>query len=307
MSKFYFDLKSGFVTADGALTGSGFEKDNAFALGYFCDGSEPLFAAIGKHPENAVSEKLGVCDMGERRYFLSFNPSPANYGEAEILFQTTCIAGNVSHLITCCRRGGIILVAETSEEIFEIPCPCALSDIKVSAVTLKKGHILRITACAGEKKLLAMLYYSGDYLPLITTFCDSFTFDGSDIICTEYLGGCNCCSRTRRLEYSKGAFCERELSFVYKRNHDYPDELIPYVFLEKLLFRDNAGAEDYLRRGLTVSAVKDILGDFDCIADFEFLPYRRFVAGVYKRAPYCKVRYFNFCVTDGLISDISPC
>ena len=76
------------------------------------------------------------------------------------------------------------------------------------------------------------------------------------------------------------------------------------MFLEKLLFGDERGAEELLRRTLSVSAARVMLGDFDRIADFDFIPYRPFVAGVYSLSSFCRVRYFRFCVTDGIITDI---
>ena len=40
MAKYYFDAKNAYVTADGALVKSGFEKEGAFALGMFSEGHE---------------------------------------------------------------------------------------------------------------------------------------------------------------------------------------------------------------------------------------------------------------------------
>lgn len=306
MSEFYFEIGNGFITVDGALAKSGFNKDKDFCLGCHCDGFRPTFVAVSATPRKAISPLLSICDTGGGRYFLTFSPERETETEAVILFQTVCTAGGVTHLITHCRKGGYSLVMETAEEIHEISCPCALSDIKVSAAVVKGGHILKLSANAGDKKLLALLYYGGDYVPMFTQFCDDCSFDGADVVYTQYLGGCNRCYRTKKLTLKNGTFCESETSFVYKRNHDYPDELIPYVFLERLLFQDYGGAEELLRRGMSISAARDILKDFDAVADFSFIPYRPYVAGVYKRAPLCTVSYYSFKVADGLISEIIP-
>lgn len=61
-----------------------------------------------------------------------------------------------------------------------------------------------------------------------------------------------------------------------------------------------------LRRGLRAKSVLGTMGDFDSVADFEFLPYRPFVVGVYEKTAFCKVRYFRFDVRDGVICDVYP-
>ena len=304
MAKYYFDAKNAYVTADGALVKSGFEKEGAFALGMFSEGHEPLFAKIDENGRPSPLGRLQICDAGFSSRYLVFSPVPERSGEAEVLFQTVCRVGNLSHLITVCQKGGFRLVIETRDEIYEIPCPSALSDVKVCAAPTRNGHMIKITANAQKKKLLAMIYYAGDYVPLLISFCDGFRTNDDCVEITNRLGGCNDCVRTQRLTVKNGTFTEDSLSFIYKRDHLYPDELIPYVFLEKLLFRDIGGAEELLRRTLSVSAVREILGDFDSIADFEFVPYRPFIAGVYTLSSFCRVRYFSFSVTDGLITDI---
>lgn len=304
MAKYFFDDNDAYVTADGALIKSGYEKNGDFAVGYFCKGCEPLFAKIIRDGRAFPQSGITIVDAGYSCRRILFSPAPVKEETAEVLFQTVCRAGNVSHLVTVCRKSGYRLIVETKDEIYEIPCPVALSDLKVSAAAMKRGHLIKIVAKAGKKKLIALIYYFGDYAPLLVKFCDDFRTDGDCVEITERLGGCNDCVRTERLEVNNGAFVCRGLSFVYRRDHPYPDELIPYVFLEKLLFGDESGAEELLRRTLSVSAVRATLGKFDKIADFDFIPYRPFVAGVYSLSPFCRVRYFRFCVTDGVITDI---
>lgn len=304
MAKYYFDVKNAYVTADGALVKSGFEKEGSFAIGVFSEGHEPLFAKIDENGRPCPLGRLKVCDAGFSSRYLVFSLTAEKSEEAEVLFQTVCRVGNFSHLITVCRKCGFRLVIETKDEIYEIPCPFELSDVKVCAAPTKKGHILKITARARHKKLLALIYYAQDYVPLLVSFCDGFRTDDDCVEITNRLGGCNDCVRTERLTVKNGAFTEESLSFIYKRDHLYPDELIPYVFLEKLLFRDISGAEELLRRTLSVSAVREIIGDFDSIADFDFIPYRPFIAGVYTLSSFSRVKYFGFTVSDGLITDI---
>ena len=304
MAKYFFDDNGAYVTADGALIKSGCEKQGDFAVGYFHEGCEPLFAKMSGDGRPFPAEGLTVIDAGFSCRYILFSPTPRSEEEAEVLFQTSCRAGDVSHLVTVCRKRGFRLVLETRDEIYEIPCPSALSDLQVSAATMKNGHLIKISAKTEKKKLLALICYRGDYAPLLTTFCDDFRTDGEGVEITERLGGCNDCVRTERLTIKNGAFARDGLSFVYKRDHSYPDEIIPFVFLEKLLFGDERGAEELLRRTLSVSAARVMLGDFDRIADFDFIPYRPFVAGVYSLSSFCRVRYFRFCVTDGIITDI---
>lgn len=307
MAEFYFDDNGGFVTANGALTSSGFCSDKAFAIGYFKNGCLPIFAKIPPVITGGLTDKIHVLDLGRARYRLSFLPSPASLPSSEIIFQTNCKAGNVTHLVTHCCRGDYFLVIETEEEIHEFSCPCALSDIKVFAVTLSKGHLIRITARAENKKFIALVCYNGDYYPLYQTVCDDFFFDGPELVCTRTLGGCNTCVLTERLSYKDGKFVPSDKSFLYRHSHPYPDELIAYGFLERLIFGDSGGAEEYLARGFSLRAAKEILGDFDSVADYDEVYYRPFVAGIFKKAPYCKAEYFVFDVKDGLISSIRPC
>lgn len=305
MAIFYFDAKDGFVTVNGALAEQGFRADKAFVLGYFREDCEPLFAKMTPSPE-ASPRGTQLCDLGGGIRLLSFVPLPVPCAEPQIICQTLCRTESASHLVTSCKRGGYHLVVETSTEIQEFPCPCALTDISVVAARVSHGHLLRITAKAEKRKFAAVTFYDDDYVPLFSGIYDDLRFDGADILCTEKKGGCNCCERTLRLSYADGKFSEKELSFVYRHDHLYVDELVPYVFLEKLTYKDFDGAENMLRRGLDVKTVLELTGDFDRIADFDFLPYRPFVVGVYLSSAFCKVRYFRFEVRDGVICDVYP-
>lgn len=303
MAEFYFDCKEGYVTVNGVLANSGFCADGDFALGYFCENFRPLFAKIPCRITKQVSRFFSVSDLGRNVYYLTFSPLP--YEEKPlILYQTSCSVGSTKHLVTLCSNGKVKLVIETQEEIHEIECPCALSDIKVSAIAMKQGHLLRITADADGKKLLALILYADDYLPLFQTVCDSFSFDGSEAVCVYRLGGCNGCVKTLRYRYKNGKFQESDRSFLYRHDHCYLDELKPYEFTEKLLFGDENAAQEMLRRSFSVASAKEILGDFDAVADFDFLPYRPYTLTIMKRAPYCKARSYVFDVRGGIICDI---
>ncbi len=305
MSVFYFDAQDGFVTVNGALAENCFVTEKAFAVGYFKDGCEPVFARIPSRPQTGIRD-IEICDLGNANYLLSFSPSSVSCIETQTLCQTVCRTESATHLVTSCRRGGFYLVVETDSEIHEFPCPCALTDLKVVAARVGDGQLLRITAKALQRKFAAVLFYGDDYVPLFSGVYDDLYFDGSEVVCTEKKGGCNGCERTLRLGYSDGGFSEKELSFSYAHDHLYVDELVPYAFLEKLMFRDLDGAENALRRGLSAKAVLGITGDFDRIADFDFLPYRPFVIGLYKKSSFCKVGYFRFEVRDGVICDVYP-
>lgn len=305
MAIFYFETDGGFVTVNGALAEQGFRADKDFALAYFREGRAPVFAKMASHPRKKT-DGVKVCDLGGDAYLLSFRTRALRLDEPEVICQTVCRADNVSHLITSCRRGDFFLIAETSAEIQEFSCPCALNDIKAVAVHVSGGQILRITAKAERRKFAAVVFYGYDYLPLFSGVYDNVYFDGADVVYVERLGGCNDCVRTTRLCYSDGRFEKKQLSFTYGHDHLYPDELLPYLLVEKLKFGDLQGAEELLRRGLDAKAVLGTLGEFDEAADFPFLPYRPFVVGVYKSSDLCKVRYFAFDVRDGVICDVYP-
>lgn len=304
MADFYFDCNEGYVTVNGTLANSGFCADGDFALGYFRDGYRPLFVKIPHRITQPVSALMHITDLGKNVYFLNFSPCPETEEEAKIISQTSCSVAGVKHLVTLCKKGGFRLITETAEEIYETACPCALSNISVSATPLKQGHILKITADADGKKMLILLLYNGDYRQLFLTFCDSYCFEESDIVCVYRRGGCNGCVKTLRYRYKKGKFQEYDRSFLYRHDHCYPDELKPYEFAEKLLFGDENGAQEMLRRSFSVASAKEILGDFDAVADFDFLPYRPYTLTIMKRAPYCKARSYVFDVRDGIICDI---
>ncbi len=303
MAEYYFCDDGGFVTVNGALSSSGFCIAGDFVLGCFYDGFDPVFAKIPKKITRPISHFIDVCDVGQGKFFLSFSPRPTNDGSV-VIAQKELRAGNVSHLVTLCRKSGYLLVVETADEIYELPVQTELCDLNVSAVAAGKGQMLKISAKANDKRFLALFYYCGDYVRLFDSTADDLRFDGASVVCTDNLGGCNGCVRTRRLRFEKGAFRETETGFVYRHDHDYPDELVPFVFLEKLIFGDDAGAQELLRRSLPVKSVREILGDFDSVADFSFLHYTPYVAGVYKRAAYCKAKYYRFSISDGLITDV---
>ena len=307
MTTFHFDDNSVFVTADGALVQSGFRMDKAFVLGAFRDGCEPVFVRIPEVVRGPVSPFVSVCDAGGAQLYLSFGSFRPTNTDESVLFQTTCHAGNTEHLVTVCKRGGYFVVIETKDEIFEFPCPYAPEKPTVSAAETKGGHVLKITAKTGEKKLLALLYYSGDYSPLLQLFCDDFSFRGSDLFVTDRLGGCNRCVRERRLTLGQGKYHTAETRFSYLRPHEYPDAIKPFAFLQRLSSGDDDGALELTKLGFSVPAAKETIGSFDCVADFPSLGAHPFVAGVYDKAPYSKVRYFRFSTENDLICGITPC
>ena len=92
MSVFYFDAQDGFVTVNGALAENCFVTEKAFAVGYFKDGCEPVFARIPSRPQTGIRD-IEICDLGNANYLLSFSPSSVSCIETQTL--VIKILGNV--------------------------------------------------------------------------------------------------------------------------------------------------------------------------------------------------------------------
>lgn len=303
MSRFYFDENKNCITCNGALVNSGFSHDGEFALCRFDENSSVLFKVPAK-PCRAFSKQVDVCSFGGGEYYLTFPVRKARKSD-KVILQRECRTGSSVHLLTICEDGNASV--ETQNEIVLFTFPDMPTDVQFVSVTLREGFLLQITAKIGKRDFLRIYHYTDDYHALLLVTADSIVFDGDDIVCTDYLGGCRQCVCTRRIHYKDGKFCESDRSYSYRKNHEYIDELIPYCALEYLLIGDEYECASLLHRNFTVKRLKYIIGDFDALADFDFCEYSPFVVGVYKKAPYCEVRKFFFTVKDGLIHDVTCC
>lgn len=304
MTQFFFDIKDGFITIDGNLAPNIYLAKKPFFLAYYKKNCLPVYAKVPLCPKESIDESIFITQLKEDYFVLSFFPRPL-LCEKQVVFQTFC-QGNDAHMLTVYFDGEYKAVVETQSEYVEFSFPCRPDDIKIKSEPLKNGCLIQINAKVDGQKLLAIYYYGCDYIPLLYLVCDDFCYDDDCILAQDFLGGMKQCYCTRRLNFCNGRFVAKEVSYSYRKQIDFIDELKPYLLFEYYLAGDNASCSDLLSPSLPLSSLNMLFQGLDCIADFENSPYYPMQPALFSKQNFSKAKYFKFVVKNGYICDIIP-
>lgn len=190
----------------------------------------------------------------------------------------------------------------------EIP---PLSSQKISFSETKEGLLLVISGTAKKQYVLVMLF-DGGFRKLLSVEADDVSFSYAGVIATEYLK--DMLSRVKTTTYSfSGAAVKSKTEFSYLQDRVYPDELIPYLFLESLAAKDFERATACLTPDIKESpeVFLDYFKPFDEISPIKHQNAQKIsdlkkVALIsYSAEPIITPRVFDFTVKDGFITDIN--
>ena len=284
-------------TLDGAPAPDAFERAERFALGGWMTGRAPTTVVVD--PLSPKADGLRVTDFCNGHMLLSLNLEPLPLPHSKPL-QCEC-SGAKRHLVTACDFENAPLVAETDGARHAVLCPVAAKSVTASCARVDGGDLIRVTA-VGEKTFCAVLFFCGDYVPLLALTADKIEFCDKEIVATDFVGGMLDSTIVRRFSFRNGAFCETSREFSHRSRHRYPDGLIGRLYLEKLFYRDPE--RNALISPRCAVDVDGAIGDFARVFDDDFCGCKRGIFLVADDAKYCRVRRVAFAVKDGLIEDV---
>lgn len=284
-------------TLDGAPAPDAFERAERFALGGWMTGRAPTTVVVD--PLSPKADGLRVTDFCNGHMLLSLNLEPLPLPHSKPL-QCEC-SGAKHHLVTACDFENAPLIAETDGARHAVLCPVAAKSVTASCARVDGGDLIRIFAHC-ERIFCAVLFFCGDYAPLLALTADKIEFCDKEIVATDFVGGMLDSTIVRRFSFRNGAFCETSREFSHHSRHRYPDGLIGRLYLEKLFYRDPE--RNALISPRCAVDVDGAIGDFARVFDDDFCGYKRGIFLVADDAKYCRVRRVAFAVKDGLIEDV---
>ncbi len=288
-------------TVDGKPTPAPIERRDRFALTAWAHGCAPACAVVD--PCDPCADGLEVIDFGNGHFLLSLSPVPLPPFPARTL-QCVCECGKTRHLISCNAGSNAMLAVETNGEYWSVPCPVRAERMTAACTELSRGCLLRVTVC-GDADFCCILFYDGDYRPLLVLRADSVAIDDGCVVARDCVGGMTGCTIERNLVFRGGRFCETERKFCCAHEHRYPDSLLGQLYLRRAFYRDpDCGS---LLAPQCPPDAPSRIGDFDCVFDDDMERAMPGVVCVAKRTGgYCRARKLKFLTSHGAISDIIP-
>ena len=274
MTKLYFDNTKGIVLIDGKKSTSPALTDENFAVEFFPYDSDclPVQHALSKKTSSC---KDMLCIKHGKDTIIKFLPQRKPvFEEAYIIKQAEC--NQVKHLLTCKADRCHVAVIETQEEIITLPLPARPDKVSFKAKRFCDGQLLIVKAHTGKKTYIAVLHYNDDYTLLMSAYCDKAQIaDDGRIILRDKLYDCMQRTCVRTLKFCNNAFVEEFRYFEYECERDFPDELIPYVFLESISCNDDDAIKKIVSYSLREENFHEIFGNFIGICDtVEYVPYK---------------------------------
>ena len=169
-------------TLDGAPAPDAFERAERFALGGWMTGRAPTTVVVD--PLSPKADGLRVTDFCNGHMLLSLNLEPLPLPHSKPL-QCEC-SGAKRHLVTACDFENTPLVAETDGARHAVLCPVAAKSVTASCARVDGGDLIRIFA-HGERTFCAVLFFCGDYAPLLALTADKIEFCDKEIVATDFV------------------------------------------------------------------------------------------------------------------------
>lgn len=149
-------------------------------------------------------------------------------------------AGGINHGVSVFSQGKLYYTIETENEIYTGQIPlCAVDDISLNACENDGKTMISLIFCGGGKRYLAVLCYDGDYHPVALCTADYAAVNDNYIVITDNVRDMCRLSVTRTYIMENCKVTLRDRSFVYRDDCiDYPPALLPYLYAESALCRD---------------------------------------------------------------------
>lgn len=182
---------------------------------------------------------------------------------------------------------------------------------KISFSETKEGLLIVVSGEAEQQFLLVALY-DGKFQKLLSVSADDVSFSSLGVTATTYIK--DMLSRVKSTTFSfSNKRVTTKTEFSYLQNKRYPDELVPYLFLEALQAGDFEKSKEYLAPEMQENpqTFLDYFRPFDEISPIKHETAQKIsdlkkVALIsYTAEPIITPRVFDFTVKDGFITDIN--
>lgn len=303
MAKIFLDNTKGITLIDGKRT----EKCCSVAGKDFCvqffpyDNSyNPIFCILSSNSKHSLENAILIRHNND--YILKLIPTKKELNLDTYLSKSFTL-DDITHNINCYANHKHTISIETQNEIFYLYPEGKVKDIHAKSIKISNGQLICIDAKLDNKIYFAVLHYHDDYSLLLSLCCDELSFGESGIIVVDYLYDTLQRKCVRVLKFCDDAFVEESRHFEYMNYHEYPDEIIPYVFLESVSCQDEDMARHYLSSTLHEWDYKQFFGDFIDICDYtEYCPCHTTL--IYKEDNNCYGKTFIFSVNKGKILSV---
>lgn len=303
MTKLFFDHPKGVVLIDGVRAESGFCTDKKqFSVQYIPYDYDylPIIQSVDcrlKSSPNLLIIRHKNC------LILKFCPSKKPVF-SDCYYQQNVKVENTVHILSCKADRIHKITIETQNEIITLPLPAQPHDICFKASKISEGQLLLIRAKLNNKTYLAILHYNDDYTLIMCLVCDKLSVAEGKITVEDYLHDCLQRKCVRVLKFCNNAFIEESRHFEYDCYINYPDELIPYVFLESLKAKDDDMISRYLSPSMRDFDCYGFFGDFAGICDCtEYCPYK--ISLIYNNNGMLYTKTYLFEVSGGRINYVN--
>lgn len=169
------------------------------------------------------------------------------------------------HTVTVYRDSIMRLLCECDTKASAFDIDYNLSDIKILLQPTSLGFLIILIAKTDTNhEYLNLILYDGKYNQLFEDTADEISFAENSFKITKKAEDMLGRVYHKTYTFSNGNFIEAENVFTYRHEKEYPDELIPYLFLEALKANDTNRATSYLSEDLVemLPHFKEFFGEF---------------------------------------------
>lgn len=305
MAILFFDNPKGIILVDGNVCdGKKTRVGEKFCIQYFpfdpslCQ----VYCAVNNKPK-LFDDVIFIRHRGD--YIVRFNPKKKIAEKEDVYLQKILQPPHgAMHCLTCHKDSCHKLSIETQSELITLALPCRAIDAKFSCAPLTVGQLLFAKIILENEKIYAcVLHYGDDYTTLLSLCCDEISIDSTGVTVCDDL--CDSLGRrcVRKLRFCGDCFVEESRLFENVCNHNYIDEIIPYIFVESIGYGDNDCALNCLCPTLRNCNLQEILGDFIGICDC--LDYKEYeICLLYSDESGLYTKTFRFDIERGKIQKV---
>ena len=318
MARFYFAPK-GLIVANNVSHDAPFCIDESEGSIMFFAAKEnngreiyvPSYAVIDVKNTVRVYGAAQLIDWKNGAYDVIIEPQKYfEYSPPVPIAQNSTTYNGDDILVTIYKDTKTRAIFECSGGVTTIEIP-SLSSPRISFSETKEG-LLSVISGNTQKQYVLVVLFDGAFKTLLSVEADDVSFSYAGVSATEYMK--DMLSRVKTTTYSfSGASVKSKAEFSYLQDRVYPDELIPYLFLESLAAKDFEKATACLSPDIRESpeVFLDYFKPFDEISSIKHQNTQKIsdlkkVALIsYTNEPIITPRVFDFSVKDGLITDIN--
>jgi hypothetical protein len=183
-------------------------------------------------------------------------------------------------------------------------------NVTLSTVNLNGETIASVKGRANGKKYCLLAAFNGEDYVFEEIFADIIEENEGRLSISDSLGDMACRLCRRGIEYDGTKFITTEKKFTPQKPFGGAEKLLPYYFLEAVLYKDFPEAIKYLSetnyKDVTAQQLKNFFGDFTEVTQNRYEGSLAKYPAVIRRQTdsFFVASYYDFVIKDGLIENI---